>query len=287
MKRAILLVVILLAIALVAFAQTQINTWAPPNDGQTHLTYDVQHRTYHLTRTDNTFGNVLIFDNSAEPGYPNTHDFSADSVNADGQHSIVTYHWSNSTQSYIVSSALDLDQDGHLSLGAGSGGGIATDPGTGDTCVPYNANANGSCNVSTSLHINQSGMVSQYLGLATAGRGISPIVSVVDGSATGTVNNYPVWTTPSSGYGATEFYEVSWVGVVTGPSLGTTAVATWTFTDPSGPNSCSSPLTPFGSVGNRLELTCHFYSVANTPIKVSVTTTGSPTYASNLRVIIH
>ena len=286
MKRTIMLVVILLGIALVALAQTQIDTWAPPNDGQTHLTYDVLHRTYHLTRTDGTFGNVLILDNSAEPGYPTTHDFSADAVNTDGQHAITTYHWNNSTQAYNLSSSLNLDQDGHFSLGAGSGGGIATDPGTGDTCIPYNANTNGSCNVSTSMHINQMGMVSQYLGVPTAGHGISTIVGVINGSATGTVTNYPVWTTPSSGYGATEYYEVSWVGVVTSPSLGATAVATWSFTDQSGPNSCSSPLTSFGSVGNRIDLTCHFYSVANTPIKISVTTNGNPTYGSNLRVII-
>lgn len=287
MKRTVLLLGILLVLAVIALAQQQLNTWPPPSDGQTYLTYDAPHRTYHLTRTDGTFGNVLILDNSAEPGYPTTHDFSADSVNADGQHSIVTYHWNNSTQSYLVSSALDLDQDGHFSLGAGSGGGIATDPGTGDTCVPYNANTNGSCNVSTSMHINQSGMVSQYLGLPTAGRGISTIANVVNGSATGSVSNYLVWTTPSSGYGATEFYEVSWVGVVTAPAIGATAVATWSFTDQSGPNSCSSPLVPFNGVGHRLELTCHFYSAANSPIKISVTINGSPTYASNLRVIIH
>src|SRR5215469_2295080 len=119
MKRTVLLVVILLGIALVAFAQTQINTWTPPNDGQTHLSYDVAHRAYHLTRTDSTFGSVLIYDNSAEPGYPNTHDFSTDYVNVDGQHSIVTYHWNNLTQAYIVSSSLDMDQDGHFSIGGG------------------------------------------------------------------------------------------------------------------------------------------------------------------------
>lgn len=287
MKRVILLVVILLGVALVALAQTQISAWAPPNDGQTHLTYDVPHRTYHLTRTDGTFGNVLIYDNSAEPGYPNTHDFSADVVNVDGQHSIVTYHWNSLTQAYIVSSAIDLDQDGHFSIGGGNGGGIATDANTGDTCIPYNANANGACNVPNSLHIAAGGTITQYLGLATAGHGVSPIVNVVDGTATGSVGNYLVWTTPSTGYGAAEFYEVSWVGVVTSPSLGSTAVATWSFTDQSGPNSCSSPLTQFGAVGNRIELTCHFYSVPNTTIKMSVMTNGSPTYASNLRVIIH
>lgn len=287
MKRIVLLVVILLAVALVALAQTQIDTWAPPNDGQTHLTYDVQHRTYHLTRTDGTFGSVMIYDNSAEPGYPNTHDFSTDAVNVDGQRSMVTYHWNNLTQAYVVSSAMDLDQDGHFSLGGGSGGGIATDPNTGDTCIPYNANVNGNCNVPNSLHIAAGGTITQYLGLPTAGHGISPIVSFIDGSATGSVGNYLVWTTPSSGYGATEFYELSWVGVVTTSSLGGTAVATWSFTDQSGPNSCSSPLSQFGAVGNRIELTCHFYSVPNSPVKISVMTNGNPTYGSNLRVIIH
>ena len=287
MKRVVLLVVILLGVALVALAQTQISAWAPPNDGQTHLTYDVQHRAYHLTRTDGTFGYVMIYDNSAEPGYPNTHDFSAEAVNVDGQHSIVTYHWNVATQSYIVSSAIDLDEDGHFSLGAGNGGGIATDPNTGDTCIPYNANIIGACNVPNALHIAAGGTITQYLGLTTSGHGISPIVSVIDGSAMGSVANYLVWTTPSSGYGATEYYEVSWVGVVTSPSLGGNAVATWSFTDESGPNSCSSPLTPFGAAGNRIELTCHFYSVPNTPVKISVMTSGSPTYASHLRVIIH
>jgi len=281
----ILLVVILLAVALVALAQQQVNTWPPPADGQTYLTYDTSHRTFHLTRNDGTFGSVLIFDNSAESGYPTTHDYSADMVNVDGQHSIVTFHWNGS--SYIVSSSLDLDQDGHFSLGGGNGGGIATDPGTGDTCIPYNANANGACNVASSLHVSQYGNVSQYLGLPTVGRGISAIASVVNGSATGTVNNYLVWTTPSSGYGATEFYEVSWVGVVTSGSPGSLAAATWNFTDQSGPNSCSSPLVLFGNVGNRIELTCRFYSAANSQITISLRASGSPTYASNLRVLIH
>lgn len=287
MKRIVLLVVILLAVALVALAQAPINTWPPPNDAQTHLTYDVQHRTYHLTRTDGTFGSVMIYDNSAEPGYPNTHDFSTDAVNVDGQHSIVTYHWDNLTQAYIVSSGLDMDQDGHFSLGGGNGGGIATDPNTGDTCIPYNANINGACNVPNSLHIAAGGTITQYLGLPTSGHGISPIVSVIDGSAMGSVANYPVWATPSSGYGAAEYYEISWVGVVTNPALGGTAVATWSFTDESGPNSCSSPVAPFSAVGNRIELTCHFYSVPNTPVKISVMTSGSPTYTSHVRVIIH
>lgn len=284
MRRTILLVVFLLAIALVAFAQ-QINTWPPPKDGQTHLTYDVAHTAYHLTRTDGTFGNVLILDNSAEPGYPTTHDFSADSVNVDGQHAIITYHWNGS--SYIVSSALDLDQDGHFSIGGGNGGGIVTDPNTGDTCIPYNANTNGTCNVPNSLHISQGGTISRYMGLATAGPGISTIVNAIDGSATGTVSNYPVWTTPLSGYGATDFYEVSWVGVVTSGAPSSLATAMWSFTEQSGPNSCSSPATPFSAVGDRLELTCRFYSVPNTPIRISVTMSGSPIYASDVRVMIH
>jgi hypothetical protein len=150
---------------------------------------------------------------------------------------------------------MDLDQDGHFSVGGSSGGGIATDPATGDTCIPYNALARGACNVPTALHINSNGKVSQYMGLALdpGANGTSLIAKAVNGSATGTVSNYLAWTTPSSGYGASDFYEVSWVGVVTGPANGAAATATWNFTDESGPNSCSSPLTPFGSVGNRLQ----------------------------------
>lgn len=293
MKRTILLVVFLLALGIVALAQPQsgsIATFPPPNTSITGFTYQASNNTYHFTRTDGTFSGVVVFDNSAEPGFPYTHDLGVDSVNVDGQHNLATYHYDYNKGSYVVSSLMNLDQDGHFSVGGSGGGGIATDPYSGDTCIPYNVLANGSCNVPSSLHIAASGKVSQYLGLPLDpdANGTSVIAKAINGSATGTVTNYPVWTTPSSGYGGSEFYELSWVGVVTGPSLGAAAVATWNFTDESGPNSCSSQLTAFGSVGDRLELTCRFYSVPNTPINITVTTvSGSPTYASHVRVIIH
>jgi hypothetical protein len=289
MKRTILLVVFVLALGIVAIAQ-QAGTFPAPNNGTTGFTYQSSDNTYHFTRTDGSFSNVLIFDNSAEPGYPNTHDFSADGVNVDGQRNLATFHYDYNKGSYVVSSLLILDQDGHFSLGASGGGGIASDPYTGDTCIPYNALANGTCNVPSSLHITYNGRVSQYQGLALDpnSNGTSMIAKGINGSSTGTISNYAVWTTPASGYGSSEFYEISWEGVVTTPANGATAVATWNFTDESGPNSCSSPVTAFGSVGNRLELTCRFYSVPNTPIHISVTTfSASPTYASHLRVMIH
>jgi hypothetical protein len=293
MKRTILLVVFLLTLGIVALAQQQtgvIGTFPPPNNGVTGFTYQASSNTYHFTRTDGTFSSVLVFDNSATPGYPTTNDFSTDAVNSDGQRDMITYHYNSATASYGISSSLNLDQDGHFSLGSSSGGGVGSDPTTGDTCIPINALANGPCNVPGALHINSQGTVSQYLGLPldTGGRGTSMIARALNGMATGTVSNYLVWTTPSAGYGATDLYEVSWVGVVTEPATGTRAMATWSFTDESGPNSCSSALTAFGTPGNRLELTCRFYSMANTPINLSITAAGgSPMYASHLRVIIH
>jgi hypothetical protein len=291
MKRTILLVVIVLALGIVALAQSgSIGTFPPPNNGSTGFTYESSNNTYHFTRTDGTFSGMVIFENSAAPGYPNTHDFSVDGVNVDGQRNLITYHYNHNLGSYGVSSLMDLDQDGHFSLGASGGGGIASDPYSGDTCIPYNALALGACNVPTSLHIDPSGRVSQYLGLSldSGANGTSTIARAINGTVTGTVSNYPVWTVPAKGYGASDFYELSWVGVVTSPANGAAATATWNFTDESGSNSCSSPLTAFGSVGNRLELTCRFYSIPNTPVNISVTTvSGSPTYASHLRVIIH
>ena len=293
MKRTILVVVALLTLVIVALAQAQtgvIGTFPPPNNGTTGFTYQPSTNTYHFTRTDGTFSNMLVFENSAEPGYPFTNDFSADSVNVDGQRDLITYHYNTDKESYAISSLLDLDEDGHFSLGSSSGGGIATDPGTGDTCIPYNALVNGACNVPAALHVASTGQISQYLGLPldTGGRGTSMIARAVNGSATGTVNDYLAWTTPAAGYGASDFYEVSWVGVVTTPSNGARAVATWNFTDESGPNSCSSVAMAFGAPGNRLELSCRFYSVPNTPVNLSVMTLGgNPTYASHLRVIIH
>src|SRR5208282_1442391 len=120
------------------------------------------------------------------------------------------------------------------------------------------------------------GAISQYLGLPldTGGNGTSMIARAINGSATGTVSNYPVWTTPSSGYGASDFYEISWIGVITTPAFGARANATWNFTDESGPNSCSSGATAFGTPGNRIELTCRFYSMANTQVSLSATTIG-------------
>jgi hypothetical protein len=293
MKRAILLFVLVLTIAVVALAQstnTTIGTFPPPNNGATGFTYQPSSRTYHFTRTDGTFSNVLVFDNSLEVGYPETNDFSADSVNVDGQRDLITYHYNTSLAAYVISSALNLDQDNHFSIGSSSGGGIGSDSSTGDTCIPIDVLANGPCNVPTALHINTAGVISRYKGLTldSGGNGSSMIARAINGTVTGTVNNYLALTTPASGYGATEYYEVSWSGVVTGAASGAVASATWSFTDESGPNTCSSQQAAFGALGNRLELTCHFYSIPNTPIYVSViTANGSPTYASHLRITIH
>lgn len=291
MKRTVLLFVCLLTIAVVALAQQQtgvIGTFPPPNNGATGFTYQASSNTYHFTRTDGTFSNVVVYDNSAEPGYPDTNDFSTDSVNVDGQRDLATYHYNAQQGGYMLSSLLDLDEDSHFLLGAGSGAGIGSDPSTGDTCIPTNiAVGNNGCSVPNAMHWTIGGTVNRYQGLPTDGNGISTIVRVINGSATGTVSNYSVWTTPANGYGSMDFYEISWVGVVTGAVPGAAARAVWQFTDESGPNSCFSAAAPFGSVGNRLELTCHFYSVPNAPVTISVTTfAGSPTYASHLRVLV-
>jgi hypothetical protein len=293
MKRTILVVVFLLAAALVVLAQAQttgIGTFPPPNNGQTGFTYQASSNTYHFTRTDSSFSGVVVYDNSGTPGFPNTNGFSIDLFDAVCQLSMLTYHYNSNNGAYEKSSQLTLDGDYHFALGSSSGGGIGSDTSAGDTCIPVNILANGTCNVPSSLHINSQGAVSQYLGLPLdpGGNGASTIARAVNGSATGTVSNWPVWTTPASGYGASDFYELSWLGVVTSAAPGASAVATWNFTDESGPNSCSSANTAFGFAGNHLELTCRFHSVANTPINLSVTTHGgTPTYASHLRVKIN
>ena len=291
MKRMVLLVVCLVTVTVVALAQQQtgvIGTFPPPNNGTTGFSYQASSNTYHFTRTDGSFSNVLVFDNSAEPGYPNTHDFSTDSVNVDGQRDLATYHYNSQAGGYMLSSLLDLDEDSHFLLGAASGAGIGSDPSTGDTCIPTNISVgNNGCSVPHAMHWTIGGTVNRYQGLPTDGNGIVSIVRVINGSATGTVDNYNVWTTPVTGYGALDYYELSWVGVVTGAAPAAVARASWQFSDESGPNSCSSPTTGFGAVGNRLELTCHFYSIPNTPVTISVETFGgNPTYASHLRVLI-
>jgi hypothetical protein len=268
--------------------QNQIGNFPPPNNGQTALTYQASSNTYHLTRTDGSFSSVLVLDNSMEPGYPNTHDYSTDQVNVDGQRNMATYHYNYTTSSYALSTLLDLDEDSHFLLGAASGAGIGSDPSTGDTCIPANVTVgNNGCSLPNAMHWTIGGTVNKYQGLPTDGNGLSVIAKVINGSATGTVNNYLVWTTPASGYGATDFYEASWVGVVTTASPGASAVAVWNFTDESGPNSCSSGPMQFGAVGNRMDVTCRFYSVPNTRVSVSVVTGGTPTYASHVRVMIH
>ena len=292
MKRTILVVVFLLAVTLVALAQQQtagIGAFPPPNSGQTGFTYQASTGTYHFTRTDSSFSGVVVYDNSGTPGFPNTNGLGIDLFDAICQLSMITYHHNNNTGAYEKSSHLALDGDYHFALGSASGGGIGSDTSVGDTCIPINILANGTCNVRTSLHINTGGAVSRYLGLPLdpGGNGASSIARAVNGTATGTVSNWPVWTTPSSGYGSSDFYELSWVGVVTSAAPGASAIATWTFTDDSGPNSCSSLPAGFGFAGNHLELTCRFHSVPNAPINLSVTTLGgTPTYASHLRVKI-
>jgi len=293
-QKAAVLVAFVLGLGLVAFAQSgggwTIQPFPPPNNSGTASAFTFQSpNVYHFTRTDGAFGPVVIWDNSATPGYPYTNDFSMDSINVDGQRDLATYHYNAKTGSYGVSTLLNLDQDSHFILGAATGAGIGSDPHTGDTCIPSSISiGQNGCNLANAMHWTIDGTVNKYQGLATDGNGISTIAKVLNGSVTGGVTNFPVWTTPASGYGAADYYEVSWVGVVTGASPNTTAVATWSFTDESGPNFCTSAQVGFGGVGNRLELTCRFFSVPNSPISFSLGTFGgSPTYVSHVRVLIH
>ena len=268
-------------------------TFPPPNTGATTLTYKTSNNTFHFTRTDGVFSNMVIFDNSADPCFAQgSNDFTGIASNSDGQTNFETFHNAGScgTPSYIVSSLLDLDQDSHFVLGAGTATGIGSSPTTFDTCIPTNitVGADG-CSIANALHINTGGTIIKYQGLTLGGNGIIGLGTPTDGSASGTVTSFVAWTTPATGYGAAAFYEVSWVGTVSSAGAGETATATWNFTDETGANSCTSGSVPFGATHVRIDLTCRFFSAANTQVKLTVTTsTGTtPTYTSHIRINIH
>jgi hypothetical protein len=182
-------------------------------------------------------------------------------------------------------SFLDVDVNGSASLYGSAGGGVGVDNNTGDTCIPSTVPS--PCGP-TSLHVNPDGMVDQYLGQTTAGRGISTILYSADATLTGSFGPYTIFTTNTTqGYnGSNGMYRVTGYMTVTGAAPGSSAQFVMNYTDEAIAQyqNTGTPVT-FQSVGDKLPFNFEFYSVAGQPITISILTTGgSPTYTFHVRL---
>jgi hypothetical protein len=165
-----------------------------------------------------------------------------------------------------------------MSLGAGNGGGITTDPNTGNTCIPYNANAPGQCNVPTALTINTAGQVASYFGQATAGTGLG--IKVWEGSAlvTGTWGPNTIFTTPTgpTGYGASpQQYQIMGYISTANASGGAICYVQISYTDDTGANSQQSPNFNCGSVGQNYGYNFIFRATPGTAVQLKTNTTNA------------
>jgi hypothetical protein len=244
------------------------------NPTQTTLGYNGSNPAgYLLTQHDQGFNGVLYITSTGGVGPSNANaDASGNylayhvvSVNIDNQVNYETWscfipggsgctYQSTGTPTYVISSRMQLDSDGHFALGSGSGGGIASDPTTGNTCIPYNANQLGACNVPTALNINPTGAIVTYLGQNTAGTGIG--IKVYEGSSTltGNFGPYTIFTTPSgsSEYGSNpqQYQMIGYISTANN-NAGATCYAKVLYTDDTGPNSAQTSPFKCAAVGQN------------------------------------
>ncbi len=164
-----------------------------------------------------------------------------------------------------------------MSLGAGAGGGIATDSNTGNTCIPYNVNAPGDCNVPTALTINTNGELSSYYGQPTSGTGLG--VKVWEGYALipGSWGPNTIFTTPigGAGYGATaQQYQIMGYISTANNNPAAKCYVEISYTDDTGPNTQKSPVFDCASVGQNYGYDFIFRAVPNSAVQLLTSTTN-------------
>jgi hypothetical protein len=309
----LLAAVLIAAFALLGATRAQAQFLTTGDTAQTTLTYSSTNPAgYLLTQHDQGFNGVLYITSTGGVGPANANSnasgdylaYHVVSVNTDNQVNYETWscfipggsgctYLTTGTPTYTISSRMQLDSDGHFALGSGSGGGIASDPTTGNTCIPYNANQLGACNVPTALNINTTGVISKYLGQNTAGSAIG--IKVYEGSSTltGNFGPYTIFTTPTgtSGYGANpqQYQMIGYISIAN-DNPGATCYAKVLYTDDTGPTSAQTSSFKCASIGQNsgsAGFNFNFRAVPGTPIQTQIfSTSGNVQYNISEKLIL-
>jgi hypothetical protein len=278
-------------------AAAAIPTTSGGDTAHTSLNYSNSQSAFFLVQNDGAFDPVLYIVNSATPGYlAGTGDYHEVSVNVDGQVDYTTHHWNGSA--FQISSLLDLDQDSHFGLASFSGGGIADDPITGDTCIPASVTPI-SCKA-LAEHISSAGIMNQYLGVATVGIGHAG-VEVFRSIASRSTNlsftipplaggaNTTAAACPSSGAncpGSLGLYDVVTLFTVSVAGTASTLLAQISYTDDVqaqtnkpclliGPGGVTTTAQSMVNVGDTMTADCKIWAAANTNITLVWTFAGT------------
>ncbi|MGO9588897.1 MAG: hypothetical protein ACLP3K_02480 [Candidatus Acidiferrales bacterium] len=191
-----------------------------------------------------------------------------------------------------------LDNQGNItffgSTAESLAGGFAVDYSNGDTCVVYiNHDGTlpsdaGTCGDRATRYNNVTGLATQYAGLPSRGSstGFPFIVSSIDTTLAGSVANYTLYTTATSGYGGPSLYRLEVYIVATSPAAGATLQFTVSYNDGQANQTLTNgPPVWFNVQGDFLSFSQPFYVAASTPIAVSTVATNSPTYHAVVRLI--
>jgi len=253
----------------------------------TTLTYDTNHYAYIYSQGGGFSPVMFIVPDAATQTCPTCYHTIA--VNVDNQTNYTTYNTALFPNTF--SSALRLDQDGSLGLAAGAGGGIATDPSTGNTCIPPTV-ASISCNGATnSLHISNSGLVNSYLSAATTGNGIGiEVYSSVDTELSGSLGATTIFTTPATYNGSTtqrQEYHAHGYMEMTSAAPGATCSVVIGYTHLGNARSVVTPAAACGTLGSAVPYDLTFVADPGTAVNIAVSiSSGSPTYLSSLKVLL-
>jgi hypothetical protein len=196
-----------------------------------------------------------------------------------------------------------FDNQGNITFfGSTSGtlaGGWAVDYTNGDTCIVYinhdgtqPSNA-GTCGDVATRFNNITGLVTQYAGMASASNPTGPassgfpfILRSIDANQTGSVTNYPIYTTAASGYGGPGMYRLEAYIVEMAAAPNATMQFTVSYNDGQANQTLmSGPPVLFDTQGYFVNFSQPFYVTGNASVLVSTVTTNSPAYHAVLRLI--
>lgn len=253
------------------------NGFVQGGNSSTSMKFDptVNGGAYLVNRVDGLAASVMYFRN-LNPTAVAYNTYTAAYLNTDGE-----FHW-DTYISGALSSSLVLDVDGHVSLYGSSGGGIATDYITGETCIPPGTNGR-PASFCTRFSSTTGGMT-QYQGQTLYGGGAHVTVAIGASSLSSAITNFTMFTTNASGYCSAGVYRVEVTVQGTAASAGATVAVSVGYTSSAGAATQSSPAQSVATTGSAFTAIFLVDANASSAITISTTVANSPSYKISFRV---